>query len=141
MSQGWMGSDYTNDDVLKESSLVKDYDHTIVGEEQIEGKLCYKIEMIPHEESTIVWGKLVTWITKDGFIVLKTEYYDEDEYLVRTELGKEIKTMDGRQIPTILEIIPADEPDQKTVVNIKSIEFDADIREDFFSQQKMKTIR
>ena len=141
MSQGWMGSDYTNDDVLKESSIVRDYDHTIIGEEQLEGRDCYKIEMIPHEESTIVWGKLVTWITKEGFLFLKTEYFDEDEYLVRTELGKEIKTMDGRQIPTILEIIPADEPDQKTVVNIISIDFDVKIQESFFSQQNMKTIR
>lgn len=141
MSQGWMGSDYTNDDVLKESSIVRDYDHTIIGEEQLEGRECYRIEMIPHEESTIVWGKLVTWITKEDFLFLKTEYFDEDEYLVRTELGKEIKTMDGRQIPTILEIIPADEPDQKTVVNIISIDFDVKIQESFFSQQNMKTIR
>ena len=72
---------------------------------------------------------------------MKSEYYDEDEFLVRTELGKEIKTMDGRLIPTILEIIPADNPDQKTVVNIQTIEFNVDIEESFFSQQKMKTIR
>lgn len=141
MSQGWMGSDYTNDDVLKESSIVEDYDHRIAGEEEIEGHICYKIEMIPHEESTIVWGKLITWISKEEFLFMKSEYYDEDEFLVRTELGKEIKTMDGRLIPTILEIIPADNPDQKTVVNIQTIEFNVDIEESFFSQQKMKTIR
>jgi outer membrane lipoprotein-sorting protein len=141
MSQGWMGSDYSNDDVLKESSMVDDYDHTIVGEEIIEGKNCYNINMIPHEESTIVWGKLVTWVSKDDFLFLKTEYFDEDGYLVRTELGKEIKMMDGRMIPTILEIIPADEPDHKTVVHITTMEFNVHIKESFFSQQNMKNIR
>jgi len=141
MSQGWMGSDYTNDDILRESSMVKDYDHTIVGEEVVEGRNCYKIEMIPHEESTIVWGKLMSWITKENFLFLKNEYYDEDGYLVRTELGKEIKSMDGRLIPTVLEIIPEENPDHKTIVNIKTIDFNVDIEESFFSQQNMKTIR
>ena len=141
MSQGWMGSDYTNDDVLKESSMVNDYDHTIIGEEVIEDRDCFKIEMIPHEESTVVWGKLISWVSKDDFLFMKNEYYDEDAFLVRTELGKEIKMMDGRLIPTLLEIIPADEPDQKTVVHIISIEFDVNIKESFFSQQNMKNIR
>ena len=141
MSQGWMGSDYTNDDVLKESSMVEDYDHKIISEEEIDGRKCYKIEMIPHEESTIVWGKLLCWVSKADFLFMKTEYYDEDEYLVRTELGREIKEMDGRMIPTILEVIPADEPDQKTVVRIKSINFNVNIKESFFSQQNMKNIR
>ena len=80
-------------------------------------------------------------MTKDNFLFLKSEYYDEDEFLVRTELGKNIKEMDGRLIPTVMEIIPADDPDQKTVVNIKTIDFDVDIKESFFSQQKMKSIR
>ncbi len=141
MSQGWMGSDYTNDDVLKESSMVNDYDHTIIGEEVIEDQDCFKIEMIPHEESSVVWGKLISWVSKDDFLFMKNEYYDEDAYLVRTELGKAIKMMDGRLIPTVLEIIPADEPDQKTVVHIISIEFDVNIKESFFSQQNMKNIR
>ncbi len=141
MSQGWMGSDYTNDDVLKESSMVNDYDHTIIGEENLEGQSCYNISMIPHEESTVVWGKLITWVAKNDFLFLKTEYYDEDGYLVRTELGKEIKMMDGRMIPTILEIIPADEPDQKTMVHITSMKFNVNIKESFFSQQNMKNIR
>ncbi len=141
MSQGWMGSDYTNDDVLKESSMVEDYDHKILGEEIIEDRKCHKIEMIPHEEATIVWGKLLCWISQDDFLFMKTEYFDEDSYLIRTELGREIKMMDDRLIPTILEIIPADEPDQKTVVHIQSIDFNVKIRESFFSQQNMKNIR
>ena len=141
MSQGWMGSDYTNDDVLKETSMVNDYEHQIVGEERIENMDCYKIVMTPHNESAIVWGKLVTWISKEGSLFLKTEYYDEDGYLVKTELGLDVRKMDDRMIPTRLEIIPADEPRHKTVVTIRSIDFDVPIDNSFFSQQNMKQIR
>ena len=56
MSQGWMGSDYTNDDILKESSVVNDYTHEIIGEETIDGRLCYKIKMIAKEDAAVVWG-------------------------------------------------------------------------------------
>ena len=87
MSQGWMGSDYTNDDILRESSVVNDYIHEIVGEESIGGRLCYKIKMTAREDASIVWGKQIRWIDKKDFLVLKAELYDEDGYLVRTETG------------------------------------------------------
>ena len=141
MSQGWMGSDYTNDDILRESSLINDYDHKIIGEEAIEGRSCYKIEMTAKEESAVIWGHQVRWIDKKDLLFMKAELYDQDGYLVRTELGKNIKTMDGRLIPTILELIPAEEENQKTIVEIKEIEFNVPIDENFFSQQNMKRVR
>ena len=70
---------------------------------------CYRIELIPHEDAPVVWGKIFFWITKQNDNILKAEYYDEEDYLVKTELGKEVKAMDGRVIPTVYEIIPADE--------------------------------
>jgi outer membrane lipoprotein-sorting protein len=141
MSQGWMGSDYTNDDVLKESSVVDDYTHEIVGEETIEGRLCYKIKMIAKENASVVWGHQIRWIDKKDMMLLKSELYDEDGYLVRTETGSDIKLMDGRTIPTVLELQPADEPGNKTRVEIKEIKFNISIEESFFSQQNMKRVR
>jgi len=141
MSQGWMGSDYTNDDVLNETSLVNDYGQAFIGDETIEDRECHIIEMIPAEESNIVLGKVITWVSKKDFIFMKREYYDEDAYLVRTEKLGTIKKMDDRLIPTIYEIIPADEPDQKTIVKILSMDFDVDIKDSFFSQQNMKRLR
>lgn len=141
MSQGWMGSDYTNDDLVKQSSIVNDYTHTIIGEETINGRDCYNIQMIPNNDANVVWGKIVIWVDKDKIINLKAEYYDEEEFLVRTELGKEIKTFDGRELPSVLEIIPAEEPKNRTIINIISMEFDVDIKESFFSQQNMKRVR
>ena len=141
MSQGWMGSDYTNDDLVKQSSIVNDYEHTILGEETIDGRVCYNIQMIPNNDANVVWGKILTWIDKEKYINMKSEYYDEEEFLVRTELGKEIKTFDGRELPSVMEIIPAEEPENRTVITITSMEFDVDLEESFFSQQNMKRIR
>jgi outer membrane lipoprotein-sorting protein len=141
MSQGWMGSDYTNDDILKESSVVNDYIHEIIGEDNISGRLCYKIKMVAKEAAAVVWGSQLRWIDKKEFLVMKTELYDEEGTLIRTEKGSEIKEMDGRTIPLRMELIPADEPRNKTIVDIKEIKFNVQIQESFFSQQNMKNIR
>jgi outer membrane lipoprotein-sorting protein len=140
MSQGWMGSDYSNDDILKESSIVVDYTHKIIGNDIIEGLDCYKIELIPKEDAAVVWGKVYKWISKNEFWQIKTEYYDEDNELIRTEIASEIKQFSDRKLPSKLEIIPADKPNQRTVVNIISSKFNVKIDESFFSQQNMKRI-
>jgi outer membrane lipoprotein-sorting protein len=141
MSQGWMGSDYTNDDILKESSIVNDYTHEFDGEDTIEGRECYRIKMIAKENAAVVWGHQVRWVDKKDFLFLKAELYDEDGYLVRTELGSDIKTMDGRLITSRIELLPAEEPGNKTVLVIKDIKFNIPIKESFFSQQNMKNVR
>lgn len=141
LSQGWMGSDYSNDDILKESSIVVDYEHSIVGNETIAGEECYKIKMTPKPNASVVWGHIMAWVSKDEFLMLKKLYYDEDGYLVKSEIGYDIKMMDGRKIPTRFEIIPEDDPGHKTIVTINTIDFDIDIEDGFFSQQNMKRIR
>ena len=141
MSQGWMGSDYTNDDILRESSVVNDYDHSIIGEEEIDGRLCHKIGLEAKEDADVLWGRQIWWIDKKEFIVMKAELYDEDGYLVRTERGMELKTMDGRFLPTLLELVPAEEPGNKTILKITEMKFNIDLEESFFSQQNMKNIR
>jgi outer membrane lipoprotein-sorting protein len=141
MSQGWMGSDYTNDDILKESSVVNDYDHEIVGEEVVDNRICYKIKMVAKEDAAVIWGHQIRWIDKKDFLFLKSELYDEDGYLVRTELGLKIKSMDGRLIPTRIEMIPAEEEGHMTIMEIQEIKFNEPIKENFFSQQNMKRVR
>ncbi|MFP4046559.1 MAG: outer membrane lipoprotein-sorting protein [Bacteroidales bacterium] len=141
MSEGWMGSDYTNDDILKESSIVVDYNHKVIGEEKVNGTNCYQIELIPKEDAAVVWGKVLKWISKEHFLQMKSEYYDEDGELVRTEIAEETKKMDDRYVPTYVEILPADEDDKKTVLILEDIQFNRDIPDDFFSQQNMKRLR
>lgn len=141
MMQSWMGSDFKNDDLVKQSSIVNDYTHKMLGSEKIEGRDCYKIEMIPTEEAAVVWGKVITWVDKKDYLQLKTEYYDEDAYLVNTMLGKKVKEFDGRLLPAIMEIIPADEEGHKTIIEQISIKFNVKIEDSFFSIQNMKRIR
>jgi outer membrane lipoprotein-sorting protein len=141
MSQGWMGSDYTNDDILRESSVVNDYVHEIVGEENIDGRSCYKINMTARENASIVWGRQIRWIDKRDFLVLKAELYDEDGYLVRTETGSDIRIMDGRTITSKIELVPEEEPENKTLIEILEIKFNLPVEESYFSQQNMKRVR
>ena len=140
MSQGWMGSDFSNDDVLKESSLVADYTHTLKGSVKLEGYDCFIIELIPESDAAVVWGKIVLWISTEYF-QLKAEYYDEDGYLVKTETAYDIKKMDDREIPTRFIIQPAEEKANQTIVILNSAKFNQPIQDNFFSQQNMKTIR
>ena len=141
MSQGWMGSDYTNDDILKESSVVDDYTHTIEGEEEIDGRLCWKIKLTAKPDADVLWGYQIWWVDKKEFIVLRGELYDEDGYLVRTEKGSELKVLDGRLIPTLIELVPAETEGNKTVLKIVEMKFNISLDESFFSQQNMKSIR
>lgn len=141
MMQSWMGSDFTNDDLVKESSMADDYDQKLLGEEEIESYNCYKIELIPHDDAAVVWGKVIMWISKEELHWLKAEFYDEDEYLVNTEILSDIKKMDDRVMPTRLEMIPADEEGHKTIMIFEKIDFNVDIKQSFFSQQNMKRIR
>lgn len=141
MGQSWMGSDFTNDDLVKESSVIVDYDHSFIGEEKIDGKDCHKIKLIPKKDAAVVWGKIIVWITKKDYLELKVEFYDEDGYLMNTQLLTDIKTLGGRTIPTHWEMIPADEVGKKTVIQIEKSDFKTPIPESFFSQQNMKRIR
>ena len=141
MMQSWMGSDFTNDDLVRESSIVHDYTHKLLGEEIIDGYNCYKAELIPLDDAPVVWGKVIIWISKEEYYWLKSEYYDEDGFLVNTENLSEVKQMDDRKIPTRMEMIPADEPGNKTILIFRNMKFSVKIDESFFSQQNMKRIR
>ncbi len=140
MMQSWMGSDFTNDDLVRESSIVVDYEHNYLGEEDINGITCWKLELDPKPEAPVVWGKIISWVDKE-YNQLKVEYFDEDGYLVNIMNQTDIRRMDDREIPTHLEMIPADEEGKKTVINILSASFDDPIPENFFSQQNMQRVR
>lgn len=141
MSQSWMGSDFTNDDLARASSTVNDYEQNLLGEEVIEGRQCWIIELIPKEGIGVVWGRIKTWVDQKDFIQLKSEFYDEDDYLVNTMVGKNITQFGSRMLPKILEVIPADEEGHKTIVEYVSLSFDRAIKDRFFSIQNMKRIR
>jgi outer membrane lipoprotein-sorting protein len=141
MMQSWMGSDFTNDDLINQASIVNDYTHKLIGEEKYETYSCYKIELTPKENSNVVWGKIVLLITKDDEFILKSEYFDEDNDLIKTELASDIKILGGKKIPTKFTTIPADKKGNKTILIMDNIVFDYKLDESFFTQQNMKKIK
>src|SRR5690606_31133055 len=98
---------------------------------------CYRIGMKVREDASIVWGRQVRWIDKKDYLILKAELYDEDGYLVRTETASAVKVMDGRTITTRIELVPEEEPENKTIVEIREIKFNIPVEESWFSQQNM----
>lgn len=140
MMQSWMGSDFTNDDLVRESSAVTDYDHELVGEETIQGYECYKIEMKPKPDAPVVWTRVDIWVSKEEYLELKAEFYDEFGELINVMNGMEVKEFDGRMIPSKMEMIPMDEEGYKTILEYKSMEFNENIPQSFFSVQNMRRL-
>lgn len=140
MSQSWMGSDFSNNDWVRESSIVTDYNHTLLGDTTISDYDSYKIEMVPKPEAPVVWNKVHVFISKDEYLRLRAEYYDEDDTLVRVMEGSEIQEIGGRLLPTRMEMNPVEQEGEKTVITYQNIAFDIDISENFFSIQNMKRV-
>jgi outer membrane lipoprotein-sorting protein len=141
MMQSWMGSDFTNDDLVKESSVVEDYTHERGADSLINGQSVYRIVLTPKPDAPVVWGKVIAFIDKKEFNQLLVRYYDEEGILVNTLTLNEIRNIGGRVLPTRLEMIPAENPRQKTVIEYSNLEFDIGLSEDFFSMQNMKRVR
>jgi len=141
MMQSWMGSDFTNDDLIKESSVVTDYNHTMAGDTTINNYPCYKIRMIPKPNAPVVWGKVLVWITKKGYMELRAEFYDEDGNLVNTMTASDIKQLGGRELPAHMEMVPADKKGHKTMLDYHTLIFNKPISDRFFSIQNMKHLQ
>lgn len=141
MSQSWMGSDFSNNDLVREASMVVDYNHTLLGDSTLSGYESYKIQMNPKPEAPVVWEKVIVYISKDEYLQLRAEFFDENQQIVRVMEGSNIKEMGGRLIPTRMEMIPLQEEGKKTIIIYEDIAFDIDTSERFFSIQNMKRIQ
>jgi len=141
MTQNWMGTDFTNDDLIKQSSIVIDYTHEIIGSETLEGLDTWKIELFPTEESSVVWGKLIVWIDKIDYMQLKTEFYDEDLEIVNKMVGSEIKQYNGRKLPSKLEFYPLEDEGHKTIIHYNKWNFDIKVPENYFSTQYVSRLK
>lgn len=137
MSQSWMGTDFTNDDLVKEASSVEDYEHKHLGQETIGDKNCYKIEMIPKPSAAIVWEKVIVWIDILDFLQLKTEFYDEDGELISIMNGSDIKNFGSRKVTSRIEMIPAGKTGYKTFIIYDQLEYDIEIPDQFFTTRNM----
>lgn len=141
LGQSWMGSDFTNDDLINQSSIVVDYTHELLREEAFDGVPCWVIAATPKPQAPVVWGELRLWVSRDEYNLRQIKYFDEFGSLINTLSSYQVKQLGGRRIPTRLEMQPADKPGQKTLMIYHAASFDFPIEESFFSLSQMKGLR
>ncbi len=141
MSQSWMGSDFTNDDLVRGSSTLDDYTHRLLPSAKLNGVDCFVIELIPKPESAIVYSKVLMWVSKDKYLQLKIENFDERSELANTIIQSEIMMLGGRELPSVMEMIPSGKKGNKTIIRIRKIDFNPKIEDDFFSVQNLKNLK
>ncbi|EGQ7683961.1 TPA: outer membrane lipoprotein-sorting protein [Vibrio parahaemolyticus] len=141
LSQSWMGSDFTNDDLINQSSIVVDYQHALLGNDSFEGDEVWVIEATAKPDAPVVWNKVTLWISQSTYLQRKVEFYDEFDERVNVLTTYDVKELGGRKIATRMEMKPVDKPGNKTIFTTHQAQFDFDINDDFFSQQQMKSLR
>lgn len=138
MAQSWMGSDFSNDDLSKTDSIIKDYTHTIekttTGKD---GKKVYVIKSIPHEDAPVVWGMQKSWVRED-FVFLRQEFYDQNMELVKFMVCTDIKKAGDRLFPFVWKMQKALAKGEYTQIDYNSIEFDKSVPEAKFSIAALK---
>jgi outer membrane lipoprotein-sorting protein len=141
MSGAWMGSHFTNDDLVKESRLIEDFDIETSFEGDKDGEQVWEFTLTPKPEAAIVWGSIEYRVRKNDYMPLWARYYDEDHVLARTMEFSDFRVMGGRKVPGAMHMQPADKPDERTSMIYENLEFDVDIEASFFSLQTLKRRR
>ena len=140
MSQAWMGSDFSNNDLAKSDSIIEDYAHTLEGTEIHEGKTVYIIKSIPHPDAPVVWGMQKLKVRSDH-ILLAEEFYDEDLVLVKAMTGTDIQMLGGKLFPKLWKIQKADVEDEYTLLDYKELEFKKDLPGKLFTVSSLRSLR
>lgn len=138
MLQSWMGSDFTNDDLVHESSIVEDYEHRLLAHEEFEGHDAYQIELVPKPSAAVAWDRLVEWIRVDDFVPLQAEYFNERGELVRTMLFTDVKEMGGREIPARMELVEEKKEGRSTILDLENVRFNEKIPSSIFTQRNLR---
>lgn len=144
MLQPWMGSDFTNDDVVNESNEVEDYDHRLLRIDEgvgSDGLRAYVVEYVPHEETPVVWGKILAWIEVEHATPLRQEFYDEDGAHVRTLTFADIRPIGRRQVPHVWTMRPLEKEGHETRIRIDEFLFDQSFDDDVFTTRNLKRRR
>ncbi len=141
MMGSWMGSHFTNDDLVKESQLIEDYHIEISFDGERDGEPVWEFTLTPRPEAPVVWGQIVEQVRRRDVMPTWAKYYDEDGVLSRTLIFSEFKTMGGRLVPSVMTITPEDKPTESTMIIYSDIVFDVGLDEDFFSLRNLKQQR
>ncbi len=140
MLGSWMSSHFTNDDLVKESRLIEDYDIVISHEGPRDGEDVWEFTLTPKPEAPVIWGRIEQEVRKRDRMPLWARYYDEDGGLVRTMTFSDFRVLGGKTLPTRMVMEPTD-GDERTVVTYLELDFDVGLDEDFFSLRTLRARR
>ena len=140
MSQNWMGSDFSNKDISKDTTIIEQYDHTLLKLTEHEGHQVYVIQSIPHEEAAVVWGREVLHI-RDDWVMLQQQFWDQDDILVKTLQALQIDELSGRTVATVIRMGKEDAPDEWTEVRTAGVEFDVELSANLFTLSNLRNPR
>ncbi len=140
MLQPWMGSDFTNDDLVKESSYIDDYTHAQTGDEVRDGQKVLKIELQPLPKAPVVWGKVIFWVREKDNLPVEQHFLDEHGRLIKDLKFGDFRVADGEMMPHVWEMTNVAKPGQKTLLKLLSIDFDPSppIPETVFTERNLR---
>ncbi len=138
MMGSWMGSHFTNDDLVKESRLITDYDISISFQGERDGLPVYEFLLLPKPEAPVVWGKITFRVRSDNLMPIWSRYFDESGELKRTLTFHDFQEMGGRLIPARMRLEPADEEGEYTEMIYEKLEFDLAIPRGTFSLSSLR---
>ncbi|MGB5506264.1 MAG: outer membrane lipoprotein-sorting protein [Sulfurovum sp.] len=136
MLQSWMGSDFTNDDMVKESSLEEDYNARLLSRQGNSATL----ELIPKEDAAVVWGKIIIDVDLKNAVPVKEIFYDDMMQKVRVMTFSKIEQHGSHRVPMVMELKPLDASKKKnrTKIIFEKVNFDAKIDSSYFTKQALK---
>jgi len=138
MLQSWNGSDFTNDDLVRESNLNEDYNLELIGNDTIDSTICWKIQLDPKPDAPVVWGKLFYWVSKNDFTPVRVEYYDEKGNLMRYMSFSDLKKFGDRILPSVWAMHNVKKEGHTTTMEIVEMEFDIKIKDRIFSFRELE---
>ena len=136
MLGSWMGTDFTNDDLVKESSYRKDFASRIEGRSERPAGWRIVSEVKPGVVGR--WARIEIVVTDDGALPIEMRFFDRKNQLARTLSFDDVKELGGRRIPTRMTLVPVDPPGQKTEMRYLEVQFDADVPESTFSLSELE---
>lgn len=137
MGGSWMGSHFSNDDLVRENRFSEDFDTKILATPSTSAEKQYVIEMIPKEDTAVVWGKIVSTSTEE-LLPVDVKYYDEDGTLMRIDKFEDVKEVDGIKMPMKFSVLPQDKPEEATTITYLEIDFKTPVSDKAFSLQALR---
>jgi len=134
MMGSWMGSDFTNDDLVREVSLVKEYHVDKKDEDEN-----YRLILTPKPDTVTVWGKIEFVVNQQSLLPLEQSYFNEKGVKVRTMLFSDIRDFSGKKMPAIMTMMPLNKTGYKTVIEYVEAEFDLDVGDNVFTLRNLQT--